>query len=192
MARRTPIQACWEECWSKHGEKLFSLKLRSKYADPSIDTHRSTSADPSQAPIYKRRSTLFAFVGVSVCGCVWFCGVCGWFFYFCGWFLILCLWECVHLRKKQMMRALVLQINKREKKKGANLEIIKIMYRRATVTVHICTVTVALVHLCTILYPPMWVFFLVKMCKMSCFLYFARLSMDWCGCFNKIRENLTA
>ena len=43
----------------------------------------------------------------------------------------------------------------REKKKGANLEIIKIMYRRATVIVHICMVTVALVHLCTILDPPM-------------------------------------
>ena len=54
-----------------------------------------------------------------------------------------------------MMRALVLKINKREKKKGANLEIIKIMYRRATVIAHICMVTVALVHLCTILYPPM-------------------------------------
>ena len=43
------------------------------------------------------------------------------------------------------MRALVLQTEKREKKKGAKLEIIKIMYRKATVTVYICTVTVALV-----------------------------------------------
>ena len=48
---------------------------------------------------------------------------------------------------------------RRERKKGANLEIIKIMYRRATITVHICTVTVALVHLCTNLHPLMWVFF---------------------------------
>ena len=34
----------------------------------------------------------------------------------------------------------------------------KIMYRRATVTVHICivyTVTVTLMHLCTILHPLM-------------------------------------
>ena len=42
----------------------------------------------------------------------------------------------MYQRKKPMMRALVLKINKREKKKGANLEIIKIMYRRAIVTVH--------------------------------------------------------
>ena len=43
----------------------------------------------------------------------------------------------------------------RERKKEAKLEIIKIMYRRATITMHICTVTVALMHLCTILHPLM-------------------------------------
>ena len=31
--------------------------------------------------------------------------------------------------------------------------------RRATVTMHICTDTVAIVHKCTILHPLMWVFF---------------------------------
>ena len=42
-----------------------------------------------------------------------------------------------------MMRALVVQMEKRErKKKGEQLEIIKIMYRRATVTMYINTVTV--------------------------------------------------
>ena len=50
-------------------------------------------------------------------------------------------------------------------KKRSKLEIIKIMYRRATVTVHICTVTVAFVHLCTILHPLMWVFFWSKCVK---------------------------
>ena len=40
----------------------------------------------------------------------------------------------------------------RGKKKRAKLDIIKIMYRRATITVYICTVTVARVHLCTILH----------------------------------------
>ena len=35
----------------------------------------------------------------------------------------------------------------------------KILNARDTVTVHICTVTVALVHLYTILQPLMWVFF---------------------------------
>ena len=40
-------------------------------------------------------------------------------------------------------------------KKGVKLEIIKIMYRKTTVTMHICTVTVTLVHLCTIFHPRM-------------------------------------
>ena len=66
-------------------------------------------------------------------------------------------------------------------KKGAKFEIIKIMYRRAIVTVYICTITVALAYLCTNLYnftPTDVGVFGVKMCKKSCFLYFARLSMD--------------
>ena len=54
---------------------------------------------------------------------------------------------------------------RREREKRSKLEIIKIMYRRATVTVHICTVTVALVHLCTILHALMWVFFWSKCVK---------------------------
>ena len=36
---------------------------------------------------------------------------------------------------------------------------IKIINRRATITVYICTVTVAIVHKCTILHPLIWVFF---------------------------------
>ena len=58
----------------------------------------------------------------------------------------------------------------------------EIMYRRATVAVHICTVTVALVHLYTILHPLMCVFFLSKCVKWTTFLYFARLCNPWCGC----------
>ena len=71
-------------------------------------------------------------------------------------------------------------MEKREKK-GAKLEIIKIMYGRATVTVYICTVTVALVYLSTILHNFTSIdvgVFWIKMCKKSYFLYFARLSMD--------------
>ena len=41
----------------------------------------------------------------------------------------------------------------------------KIINRSATVTVHICTVTVAIVHKCTILHPLMWVFFGPKCVK---------------------------
>ena len=45
----------------------------------------------------------------------------------------------------------------------------KILNALVTVTVHICTVTVALVHLYTILHPPIWVFFLSKYVKWSVF-----------------------
>ena len=179
------IQAWQEELRSKHVEKN---------ADPRMVRNSSLwNSDPSMArrtliqvcwskhrysPIHKRQSVTSTDLQVPIhsfclCWCVhvWVCLVlwCLWLiFYFCGWFLILCLWECVHQRKKQMMRALVLQIKKRERKK-ANLEIIKIMYRRATVIAHICMVTVALVHLCTILYPPMWVFFWSKCVKWAAF-----------------------
>ena len=68
-----------------------------------------------------------------------------------------------------------------ERKKGAKLEIIKIIYRRVAVSMYICTniyiVIVALVYLCTF-YPTDVDVFWVKMCKKSYFLYFARLSMD--------------
>ena len=49
-------------------------------------------------------------------------------------------------------------IEEREKK-------YKIINRSATVTMHICTVTVAIVHKCTILHPLMWVFFGQKCVK---------------------------
>ena len=45
----------------------------------------------------------------------------------------------------------------------------KILNARATVTMHICTVIVALVHLCTILHPLMWVFFLSKCAYLNIF-----------------------
>ena len=62
----------------------------------------------------------------------------------------------------------------RDKKK-----ISKILNASATVTVHICMVTVAIVHLCTILHPLMWVFFLVKMCKMKGFFFFFCILQDF-------------
>ena len=57
----------------------------------------------------------------------------------------------------------------REREKGAKLENIKILNVRAIITVHICTVTVAIAHFYTHWYGC----FLVKMCKMKCFFYFA-------------------
>ena len=49
----------------------------------------------------------------------------------------------------------------------------KILNARATVTVHICMVTIALVHLCTIYTHWCGFFLLKKMCKTDYFLYFA-------------------
>ena len=43
--------------------------------------------------------------------------------------------------------------------------IVKILNAHAIVTVHICTVTIAIVHFCTTLHPLMWVFFYSKCVK---------------------------
>ena len=45
----------------------------------------------------------------------------------------------------------------------------KTLNTRATVTVHICTVTVAFLHKCTILHPLMWVFYGSKCVKCDVF-----------------------
>ena len=50
---------------------------------------------------------------------------------------------------------------------------------------HLCMVTIAIVHKCTILHPLMLVFFWAIMCKMSNFFYFAKLYTSWCGCFTR-------
>ena len=82
---------------------------------------------------------------------------------------------CVSEEERTCEGGLVLQIEKREREnKKSESEIIKILNAHTIVTVHICTVIVAIVHLCTILHPLMWVFFFVKMCKMKGFLHFAR------------------
>ena len=59
-----------------------------------------------------------------------------------------------------------MQIEKREREnKKSESEIIKILNAHTIVTVHICTVIVAIVHLCTILHPLKWVFFWSKYVK---------------------------
>ena len=66
--------------------------------------------------------------------------VCG-FVYDCVW---VCLWLCVSEEKDDEERSqFLLQREEREKKKGAKQEINKMWCTRATVTVHICTVTIA-------------------------------------------------
>ena len=44
-------------------------------------------------------------------------------------------------------------------------KIIKILNASATITVHICMITVAIMHKCTILHPLLWVFFWPKCVK---------------------------
>ena len=68
--------------------------------------------------------------------------------------------------------------DKREHQRQEREKTNKIINVSVTVIVHICTVTVAIVHKCTILHLLMWVFFLLKMCKMSTFFYFAQLCIN--------------
>ena len=86
---------------------------------------------------------------------------------------------CVHLRKKKTRRGKLnsLVVHRKEREKKVRTEINKIINTHTTVTVHICTVTVAIVYKYTILHPLMWVFFLVKMYKIGTFffIYFRRL-----------------
>ena len=63
----------------------------------------------------------------------------------------------------------------RETERRREKKIIKILNISAIVTMHLCMVTIAIVHKCTILHPLMWVFFWAIMCKMSNFFYFAKL-----------------
>ena len=145
-SRRTPIQALRSKRADPPQAPIHSLCLRSKHgkknADPStpIQAHRSaTSADPlSLSPLVCLCVGVFGFV-VSLGDFVvdfmvdflflWLI-----FYFICG---SVCIrgrsrwWECWLCRWR------------RERKKGAKLKIITIMYRRATVTVHICTVIVA-------------------------------------------------
>ena len=60
---------------------------------------------------------------------------------------------------------MVVQKEEREKKVGTEINIITNAH--ATVTVHICTVTVTIVHKCTIMHKLVWMVFLLKWCKSS-------------------------
>ena len=60
---------------------------------------------------------------------------------------------------EEWVRESLTRQERRERKKY------KIIDRRATVAMHICTVTVVIVHKCTILHPLMWMFFCSKCVK---------------------------
>ena len=56
-----------------------------------------------------------------------------------------------------------------EREKKVRMEINKIINTHATVTVHICTVTVAIVHKCTIMHKLVWVIFCSNCVKLATF-----------------------
>ena len=96
-------------------------------ADPQVPIQASIPVDSQALVCHKRWSTLCVFVGVSMRGCVWFFFF---FFFWCGWFFIFVvdLWFClcgsVYQRKKEDDagdNALVLQMEKREKKKKSEI-----------------------------------------------------------------------
>ena len=59
--------------------------------------------------------------------------------------------------------------HREEREKKGRTEINKIINTHATVAVHICTVTVAIVHKCTIMHKLMWAFFCSNCVKLSTF-----------------------
>ena len=67
------------------------------------------------------------------------------------------------------MRKRESEVRVRATKDKERKKITKILNANATITMHICTVTVAIVHLCTILHPLMWVFFWLKCVKLITF-----------------------
>ena len=85
------------------------------------------------------------------------------------------------MKQERQAEALVLPSEMREKKceRGAFIPYeykikiinrnIKILNGSATVTVHICTVTVAIVHKCTIMHKLVWVFFSSNCVKSATF-----------------------
>ena len=56
-----------------------------------------------------------------------------------------------------------------EREKKVRTEINKIINTHTTVTVHICTVTIAIVHKCTIMHKLVWVFFCSNCVKLATF-----------------------
>ena len=69
-----------------------------------------------------------------------------------------------------------------EREKRSESKIIKILYTRATVTVYIFTVTVALVYIIQDFGSTDVVQFWDKMCKNEGFFYYKKVSTHWCGC----------
>ena len=78
---------------------------------------------------------------------------------------------CVHLRKKKTRRGKLssLVVHGEEREKKVRTEINKITNTHATVTMHICMVTIAIVHKCTIMHKLVWEFFCSNCVKVVSF-----------------------
>ena len=86
-------------------------------------------------------------------------------------------------RRWQERECIGFAYGEKRKKKGAKLEIIKILVCKCynnCVYMHGYFSSFAFLYNFTLI--DVSFFFWVKMCKMDYFLYFARFSMDWCRC----------
>ena len=147
--------------WSKHTEKN---------TDPNtpIQALWSKHADPPQALIHSL--CLRWYVRVWVCLVLWCLWLILWliFYFVCGSL-------CIRGRSKWWWHWFCRW--RGERKKGAKLEITKIMYKSYNnwVCIHGYYSSCIFMHNFT---PTDVGVFWMKMCKKSCFLYFAKLSMD--------------
>ena len=69
------------------------------------------------------------------------------------------------------MRKMESEVRVRATKDNEREKITKILNASATITVHICTVTEAIVHLCIFLHSLMWIFFWWKCVKWRVFFF---------------------
>ena len=148
----------------------FTVTHRSRRRSTMVETHRSTNTDLPQVPIHS--------LCLCWCVCVWVCLI-----LWCLWLIFDFVFVGVYVSEEEeddegeKMRWFCKW--RRKKKKWAKCEINKILVCKATVIVHICMVTIAFLHICTILQALMWVFFFFKMCKINHFLVFCS---NWCDC----------
>ena len=79
-----------------------------------------------------------------------------------------CVWVCLcasEEKEDEERKVTEFIVHKAEREKNVQTKINKIINTHATVTVHICTVTVTIVHKCIIMHKLVWVFFCLNCVK---------------------------